>query len=49
MLATKLDGLECDSRPISDVVAGDGEDKMGAVLLSADENGLTDAVDSSLG
>ena len=46
MLATKLDGLECDSRPISDVVAGDGENKMGAVLLSADENGFTDAVDA---
>ena len=46
MLATRLDGIECDSRPISDVVAGDSEDKMGALLLSADENGLTDAVDS---
>ena len=33
MFAEKLDGLECDPRPISDLVAGGGDNSMGRVSL----------------
>ena len=33
MFAEKLDGLECDPRPISDMVAGGGDNSMGRVSL----------------